>query len=295
MPPAIADLHDSLNTHQQREEQNLLYVAMTRARQFLVISATQSRDDGAESWYGQVHNRLRDICVQQPDGRLAFGDTPVTGQAPATTQPSVPQPRDLPRPAMPQRPAAPAAHPSDRESRDAIRSADEDGLARGQAIHRLLETLTPPSPPGRGALETLRAELAIEPDAFTLLTEEAQRVLADSRLSHYFDTRRYEQAWNEVPITYYDAQGTLVNGVIDRLVKFPHGLTIIDYKSHQIKQRSAAGTAAGFAGQLQAYAQGVARIWPKLPVQTLVLFTALPLAVDVTPGDGQQLTLFHDG
>ena len=134
----------------------------------------------------------------------------------------------------------------------------------------------------------------MDPHAFSLLVEEARRVLVDQKLHDYFDTQRYEQAWNEVPITYYDADGTLISGVIDRLVKFPRGLTIIDYKSHQIERHIAASTAAGFAGQLHAYARGVARIWPKLPVQTLVLFTALPLAVDVTPGDAQQLALFPD-
>jgi len=38
----------------------------------------------------------------------------------------------------------------------------------------------------------------------------------------------------------------------------------------------------------------VRRIWPGQPVQSLVLFTALPLAVDVTPPDGEQLALFQD-
>ncbi|MDH3712847.1 MAG: UvrD-helicase domain-containing protein [Gammaproteobacteria bacterium] len=296
MPPAIADMHQRLNAQQRREEQNLLYVAMTRARQFLVISATQSRDDSTDSWYLQVRTRLQEISEQHDDGRLALGDTPATGKAPmpASAQSHEPPSRDLPRPVTPATRATPAAHPSDRESRDTAPGTDDDALTRGQAIHRLLETLTPPSPQSGGALETLRMELALEPDAFALLTEEARRVVADGQLGHYFDSRCYKQAWNEVPITYYDAQGTLVNGVIDRLVKFPHGLTVIDYKSHQITRCSAAGTAAGFAGQLQAYAHGVARIWPTLPVQTLVLFTALPLAVDVTPGDGQQLTLFQD-
>ena len=295
-PPAITELHERLTDQRQREEHNLLYVAMTRARQFLVISATQTREQAAEHWYGSVHARLREICAEQSDGRLTFGDTPATGPLP--TQVVAPPgellpPRELPRPTQLQQRVCPA-HPSDREAPASTQGADTAGLTRGQVIHRLLEILAAPAPHHSDALEAVRRELAIDTEAFAVLAEEANRVVQNEHLRCYFDTANYEHAWNEVPITYYDAQGTLVSGVIDRLVKFPQVLTIIDYKSHQITRCSAASVAAGFARQLQAYAYGVGRIWPKLPVQTLVLFTALPLAVDVTPGSGEQLTLFHD-
>ncbi len=294
-PPTIAELHERLLAHRQREEYNLLYVAMTRARQFLVLSATQSREQAAENWYDLVHARLREICTEQTDGRLTFGDTPTTGAAPSPVRaPSEPLPtRDLPRPTRLRTRSAPA-RPSDREARAVSSGTDNAGLARGQVVHRLLEALTTPGSLGRNGLEAVRREQAVDADAFDGFLAEAERVVQDDALRRYFDPACYEQSWNEVPITYYDAEGGLVSGVIDRLVKFSDALTIIDYKTHQITRDDAAGAAREFAQQLQAYAHGVTRIWPTRRVQTLVLFTVLPLAIDVTPSSGEQLALFHD-
>ncbi len=290
-PPAIAELQRDVQRFQQREEQNLLYVAITRARQLLVVSATQPPGDWSDSWYAQVHARLGEHSTRAPDGRLCFGDTPAVDVAAARTPTEAAAPsRTLPRPS-PSAHRYPPQHPSARDAHSSGQAAPGDGLARGESIHRLLEALAPPAP--APALENLRSELALDPAAFADLLREARRVLETPALRHYFDPACYTQAWNEVPVSYYDAGDDLVSGVIDRLVKYPHAVVVIDYKSHQIKAHEAAGVAAGFAEQLQAYAQGVARIWPDVPVQTLVLFTALPLAVDVTPAEGQQLALFQ--
>ncbi|MDZ7749798.1 MAG: PD-(D/E)XK nuclease family protein [Halofilum sp. (in: g-proteobacteria)] len=160
-------------------------------------------------------------------------------------------------------------------------------MARRARAHR-----APPAARSARARRARRAAgapgggLRARPDADTLAAwrAEARAVLDDPALAELFDTARYERAWNEVAVTYGDAQGRLVTGVVDRLVKRGDETLVVDYKTHaQVSADEAEAVAAAYGAQLARYAAGVSRLWPGTRVRALVLFTAPRRCVELTP------------
>jgi ATP-dependent helicase/nuclease subunit A len=124
--------------------------------------------------------------------------------------------------------------------------------------------------------EAVAAEFGLDPRAPELHEwwREACSVIDAAELRDCFDPARYLRAYNEMPVCHAEG-GRVVNGVIDRLVVHPSGLTLIDYKT-----RRDAGTAAlePLAGhhreQLRLYRDAVHRLWPQQPLRVLLVFTA---------------------
>jgi len=52
---------------ESREEANLLYVALTRARQLMIVSAAVTPDKAGQGWYGMLraHSGIRTINLPQ--------------------------------------------------------------------------------------------------------------------------------------------------------------------------------------------------------------------------------------
>jgi ATP-dependent helicase/nuclease subunit A len=142
-------------------------------------------------------------------------------------------------------------------------------------VHRLLEWLSAPAPvPEDVALQRLAAWLghAAEETALQEWLNEARAVLAHPGFAELFDPARYDAAWKEVPLQYRQ-DGILVEGIIDRLVRHPDRLRLIDYKTHRLGTAEAASHAASFHGQMRYYAAGARRLWPQLPVECGILYT----------------------
>ena len=273
--------HDRLSREllalqQQREWQesaNLLYVAMTRARQRLYISAAEQAQEG-ESWYqALLQSWPRD---EQDQPRILRSGTeepgrPAPPSAPATVQNWPPYPRT---PATPETATA-SIRPS-QEQHDPEYD-DPHARRRGLLIHRLLELLTQPRPPSRqAALHQLDFELGIgDSELLQACWEEATQLLKQPELAGIFDPAHFSRALNEVPIHYHDDHaGKPVHGIIDRLVFGQQGIHIVDYKTHaQARPEDLAALAEGYRQQLERYTEGVRRLWPGTRVRASLLFT----------------------
>jgi ATP-dependent helicase/nuclease subunit A len=209
---APVSLHTLLaheNAARRREELNGLYVAMTRARERLVFSATAPlRSSGsAPSWWARV------APVMSPWGQeIAAGETGAV---------STPEPITLPvLPSLPLRPAPTAAEPV----------APETPATRlGQAVHRVLEWATTA---GQGTdIATLADGAAAEFGAPAGEVERlAQAMLGSRECAPFFSGPALRWAGNEVPIA---ADGQPLR--IDRLVQIEEAdgaLTwwVLDYK-----------------------------------------------------------------
>jgi ATP-dependent helicase/nuclease subunit A len=276
--------------HEAREDLNLLYVAATRARQFLHVSGFRLGNQGRRvSWHDlarQAMERLPGSAAAVLPGAIAdglhYGSGSVPAAAAALAQP--PAPGAGPELRVP---LAPTARPAPAPSALADDDADDPRAAlRGKAIHFLLQLLAePPLKESPHAPQMLRRRLqsrlqaAVAEDEFDAWLEAARGVIAAPELNRFFDHRQFVQAWNEVPFA--SASG---GGVIDRLVDDGAGLWILDYKT------GAGGDASAllrhYAGQLQAYAAAVREIWPGRPVGAGLVLTRtrqwapLPLASD---------------
>ena len=125
---------------EQREEANLLYVALTRAKRVLIISCASEDQD---SWYNLIKAPLSVSAVTEADGTLALESgplpAPVSLAASTTVTTTVIDPR-LGQCLAPV-PEDIEIAPSHGVGESSTAMIEEDGLLRGRAIHRFLELL----------------------------------------------------------------------------------------------------------------------------------------------------------
>jgi ATP-dependent helicase/nuclease subunit A len=282
-----------------REETNLLYVALTRARQMLFVSGCEPTRGTDRGWHGFIEQRLRrahenggpharrlrptaadegNFCAVVESGARPAPLAPLPDSTPAVSEAD-------PRLLLPVAPNAAmrAVNPS--------RGADdaEDGVAgaaahRGAAIHRMLELLTSGEPRVHSRAR-MRSEFP--GDATTDLDgwwREACAVVDDVALKEYFDARHYDSARTEVPLLYRDGART-VSGVVDRLIRRGEEVILIDYKTHrQATAGNVAELAQHHAAQMRLYGAGARALWPGRRVLLRLLFTACRQVVEIDGG-----------
>jgi len=291
-----------------REDANLLYVALTRAKQILVISGCQT-SRGSNGWYAVIEKRVRATAPEpgleietatDADGaarfgaRLSFGTLPAlrTGASATVAQAASIDPaltRPLPI-AVPQNTIAPSRSAEAAQPRrpDYRGGDDADAMHRGTALHRMLQCLgdqTPRAASGRDTIrETLRRELVAElgTEVFAHYWDEACAVVDAPALRPWFDATQYDEARNEAAIL-YRANDQEIYGIIDRLVLTRNEAIVIDYKTHVgATAENAARLALQYTPQLRLYAAGVARLWPSKHTRAVVVFTAACSIVEIS-------------
>ena len=222
------------------EELNLLYVAMTRARQALVVSGAQARGEQRD-WRAQVLVSLGDEGADE----LRTGDDLATL---ASTSPPPPAPAT---PAV----ALPGPVPSIGQAREVF----EDAATRyGTLVHALLERLAPPAPPWEQA--ALRAALGSPPD-FEAAWDQAVQLITTPALRRFFDPAQYVRAVNEM--AYLTRDGEMRR--IDRLVEFTEDIWLLDYKTGA--GESDAALLARHRDTMEQYRQAAAALNPAKPVR----------------------------
>jgi ATP-dependent helicase/nuclease subunit A len=296
------DTVQALLAHNQRgeakEEANLLYVALTRAKQCLFVAGSEPSRGNNLGWYGQVRAQLhRHMELDEPDDHQAIVFE--SGEPPS------PLDTTLPRDEQPSPGAAqavnidglkgpfthiqqlkeiapsyelgtmPSASVSDNYPEKSQRSIlDEDKQTKGNVIHRLLQLLS------ERTVETdiahwIRAEYGLDihsqPGKQWLL--EARNVIDNPQWDFLYDPTQYQKAYNEAPIMYQYNNAT-VYGFIDRLVVTKEKVLLVDYKTHVLQSaQDKENLVAHYLSQLRLYQQGVAKCWPDLPVECYLMFT----------------------
>ncbi len=276
-----------LDAAAEREEMNLLYVALTRARQYLFISGCAPRKGSSLGWYGMIAERLQPDVEPLHASWLQRSTTPppplpaISLPTQAAVQPNIDIRLSQPLPAI----RRPSLRPSHAEHEDAAQEVyDAEAVLRGIAIHRLLDRLSLGNTPSRArALRQLADELLLnDSDArLSVWWDEAHRVLQAPALQFLFTDATIEVAHNETPL-HYEANGQHVSGVVDRLVVTPDTVWIVDYKTHATVQPAhLAQAAAPYHAQMRLYAHGALRLWPQKQVRPVLLFTACAGLVEI--------------
>jgi ATP-dependent helicase/nuclease subunit A len=286
----------------ENEYRRLLYVAMTRAADRLVVCGAlgkQAMPPGC--WYQLVQDGLTasELLVEETadhgDGRvLRFRTTPRQSTAPAPSEISqmtlALEPAWL-NASLPTEPAidavlAPssAMPPRDPQSRDSAGAAARNAaFLRGVLVHRLLQSL-PDVPPERRASVAqqflLRAgrDLIAEHDA---LVAEIIRLLDDARFKPLFAPGSRA----EVPIVgrlTVAGRSQIVSGQIDRLVVTPDAVLIGDYKTDRPAPQRSADVPLGYLRQLALYRALLTRIYPGRSVRAALIWTDVPNLMELS-------------
>ncbi len=279
-------------TDEEREQANLLYVALTRAKQMLFVTGCEPGRGDDLGWYGLITARLGvDNAALTQTWHHESGAMPLAGA-------TAPKPDETAMPPIDARLARPLCVTIDEleiapsratQSSLLAKRDDEDrhtadvvDRQRGLAIHRLIELLsadTAPDPLRARRVVANELELTEEDPALETWTREALGIVTHAQFATLFDARRYRQAYNEVPIQYLH-ENRLVHGIIDRLVVTDDECIVVDYKTHRSADAATLDSlAASYREQLRWYCEGVQRLWPDRRVRSLLLFTACAASV----------------
>ncbi|WP_413437905.1 UvrD-helicase domain-containing protein [Sulfuriferula sp. GW1] len=243
-----ADFFDAEARHARRENFNLLYVAMTRARQALIVSGAASKSQN-DNWHGQILSALR----TDADAESASSGADLDAPAPASTPVAPPS---VTRAALP--PGLNQPQPTGRR----IAPVSSSEISYGIVLHAILERITPPASAPVAA--DLKTELG-NPVEFDSAWQHAQRLLDTPLLARFFDPAQYRFAHNE--LAYLNADGEARR--IDRVVGLADAVWVLDYKSGN--DASAAQLATRHRAQLEDYRSAIRHLHPGQPVRCAVI------------------------
>ena len=275
MDAVSRSLYQEESHAQLREEANLLYVALTRAKQMLIVSGCEPGRGQGQSWYDMIVAQIAPEGVPEPWIHESGERPTATAQALAPSAIIQPDPR-LSRP-LPGVPDALEASPSQVSATDETGPGELNGPAarrRGTAIHRMLELLAGGQIDTAAAVAANELGVAADDPQLSQWWDEALRVYESPHLAHIFDPRRYITAYNEVPVQYSFGE-RYIHGVIDRLIVHEDEVVLIDYKTHVNAAASNLAVIAGaYTETMDLYRRGIQRLWPGKAVRTQLLFTA---------------------
>jgi ATP-dependent helicase/nuclease subunit A len=298
LDPIGRGARDAADRARLREYRRLLYVAMTRAADRLIVCGWKTRREAPQgNWYELVRAGLESDpdtkTIEDPflsrQGvtagnevlRLAVAQSgePERKPAPEPILASGPVPDFLRHPPPPEpRPSRPLAPSRPEGHEPPVRSPfGADGgrrYRRGRIIHRLLELL--PELPARRRATAMRKFLArarwgLEAGERVEIEAEVTRVLTDTGFAHLFGAGSRA----EVP-----AVGTIgttaVSGQIDRLLVARRSVTIVDFKSDRPPPSDASHAPTYYVRQMAAYRALIARVYPGRTVTCALLWTEGP-------------------
>ncbi len=300
---ATAALRLDSNERALREHRRLLYVALTRAQDRLIVCGAwygrskEGRDK--ESWYqlcdAGMQRLIASGAAAQIDDTLddaarsiirLGAPPPALGRAGAAaiTEASLPAWLRKPAPAETARrilsPSRLTASPE-----PPVMSPFGDGraekLRRGTLIHTLFEVLPslPPKARWRAAETFLKKQLDLIPDQRTEMLEAAFGVLDDPRFASVFA----EGGRSEVAVVGKLPTGDDINGRVDRLVISESEILLIDYKTDRPAPASVEGVGEAYITQMAAYRHVLSQHWPDRPVRCLLVWTDGPQLMEIPP------------
>ena len=238
--PRRAGLIEAEMAQAAREELNLLYVAMTRARQYFFASGIASeRGRGRISYWERLDAALAALG----------GAAGIHGEAPQPADSLPPPPAARARVAV--RPAE--ACPAIGQRREAASA----GMDHGRQLHAALDWLS-----AGGTAE--RPPPGIPAPLWPDLRATARRLLEAPELRRFFDPAQYLRALNEVEFALPDGRV----GRIDRLVETAEGWWVLDYKSG----RPDAELLSGYRSQLEGYRAALTSLFHDTPVRCGLVF-----------------------
>lgn len=279
LPPALKTVQDDGRNKQMNERLRLLYVALTRAEKWLIVTVAGDLDKQGNSWYQMVETAMKQANAEpiEVDGkkilRLSHADwDQLDWQADvAKTTPSNPLPDLFSAQPPTETPLDQSLAPSDLGGAKALPGDDglneETAMLRGSQIHLLLEHLPEIPRHDWPKMTDLLLTNTTGSERVSLLTE-VEKSLTNPDLIHVFDPSTLA----EVPLT-ATLSGHKMYGLIDRLIITDKTVLAVDFKSNATVPDNADSCPEGLLRQMGAYAHALAQVYPNHRIETAILWT----------------------
>jgi len=224
----------------EQENWNLLYVALTRAKQWLVVSGVaKNKTPVAEnSWYDRLQ------CV--PETELAAMSADQVCLPAARFELSSFVAPDLGLPAVP-----PAA------------VLNTEAQLEGLALHSLMERLTTDWPVVIPQVPHIAQWLSCTPVLAQVIRVQAETILSKPQLERFFNPAHFQFARNEMEVM---LDGRLLR--LDRVVVFEHEVWVLDFKRQLLDLER-----AGYEAQLQLYCAALQGIYRQQKIYAGLILT----------------------
>jgi ATP-dependent helicase/nuclease subunit A len=305
-PLAVAAARVSMLGETEDEYRRLLYVAMTRAADRLIVGGCMPGNMNTVrkfSWYdlivkGLESSGLQLQTIEMSDGmvkRYARPEDVATAPGAATaTMAAAPValPSWLHTPAPPAAAAEPRLRPSDPAAEEgrSLRSGESLqtralALRRGTLVHRLLQFLPDlATERRRDAALNFLARNAGDWDSGerAALTERLLALIGDARFAAVFGAGSRAEVSLVGRLERPEQPPALVAGQIDRLVVTGSEVLIVDFKTNQAPPGSAAEAPSGYIRQLALYRAVLQKLYPQRPIRAALLWTETPEMMEIS-------------
>ncbi len=278
MPPRAIEADAARAQRNEEERLRLLYVAMTRAESWLIVcGAGEARD---EAWYTTVQAGMADIGGVDLETPVGLGRRFESGEWPDSTPAARPIGHEgVPIPDWAQTRVltaaralttlAPSALGGAKALAGDLAESPADAMARGTALHILLEHLPELDPV---EWSVAGAALVGPRDDFDLLLEEARCVIQKPELAYLFA----HASLREVDLTANvpGLDGRRVRGAVDRLIVDGDRVLAVDFKSNATVPSAAEDVPDGYLRQMGAYLEALEQIYQGQTVEVAILWTS---------------------
>jgi ATP-dependent helicase/nuclease subunit A len=262
--PGRDALFEQEKAQAERERLNLLYVAMTRARQALFISGVDDPEGKAResTWLAQARGALERADMDGLPEIAWRADIPpaereIVDILPASGRAGVAESAPAPGLATGERGGEVSAIGSRAEPAGA---EAEFGIR----VHAWLEGLTEGLDEG-----ALRGRLDLDQATAEAVAVIARRILDIPDLAPAFDADRYLAAHNE--LEFLDPAGRIAR--MDRLVEFENEVWVMDYKTGGLQEPDPARRAEPHLAQMAGYRQAAGALYPGKTVRVVLVFS----------------------
>jgi ATP-dependent helicase/nuclease subunit A len=298
--PQVRAARQLAQSEAEDEYRRLLYVAMTRAADRLIVCGAEGvRGRPAGCWYDLVRGPLSESLVEEQDsGETIFCfrksaqekvPPPTAKQEPKPDRPALPA---WLREMAPAQPAPPTLlSPSSAFDEEIARSAPagasaadrQKALARGRLVHRLLQSL-PDIPAERRAAA---AERYLAKNAADFAATDREEIV--DRLLALLDDPGFAALFAagsraELPIVGHipgaGGEPVPVSGQVDRLVVSENAVLIADYKSDRVVPSNLSAVES-YVAQLGLYRTVLSRLYPGKQVRAALVFTSGPRLIEL--------------
>jgi ATP-dependent helicase/nuclease subunit A len=228
----------------QREDLNLLYVAITRAKQLCMISGiADSRSGGVKegSWYARL------MTEEAPVIEPVLPDMDEYAQI-SLQKDTFAMPLFMPVPL----PAEPVAE-----------SFTNDAIEEGVVLHALMERLTHRGvwPLAIPSVAIVMRWLGCTQLQAEVVREQAQHLADNGLLERFFNARLYQHARNEMSVV---VAGQILR--CDRVVVFDDAVWVLDYKRNFLPSEEIA-----YRAQLAQYQHALREVYPDKRIHTALI------------------------
>jgi ATP-dependent helicase/nuclease subunit A len=276
----------------ERESSRLLYVALTRARDRLILCGVESQRHRYERSWRDYMQRAFDELAIHPFALAGggegwrYGVDPVAAAAPAPVVGATFATPAWVRAAGPPEPAA-ARYASPSALDDAVRTPAPSPLAavaglgrfrRGDLIHRLLQVLPDLRRQDRpaAALRWMNRERDLTDEQRAEMADAALAVLGDRRFAAVFGPGSKA----EVALA-GTARGLRISGRVDRLVVEVDRVVVVDFKTNRPAPKRIEDADDAYLRQMALYVTLLREVYPGRTIEAALVWTDGPKLMPV--------------